>query len=93
MIPLNNKKIERTSRVLIGQSSHELTRNTCSLDKNEWRIKINYSYSAWAERYGILPDLKPEEFIEQIKQIKDNILRRLLMLGFSGSSFRALQGY
>ena len=71
-------------------SSHALTRNTCSLTRMNGGIKINVvPPSAWAEiDCRILPDLKPEEFIEQIEDlIKDTGVEvEPLMLGFSGSS-------
>ena len=71
-------------------SSHALTRNTCSLTRMNGGIKINVvPPSAWAEiDCRILPDNKPEEFIEQIEDlIKDTGVEvEPLMLGFSGSS-------
>ena len=71
-------------------SSHALTRNTCSLTRMNGGIKINVvPPSAWAEiDCRILPDLKPEEFIEQIEDlIKDTGVEvEPLMLGFPGSS-------
>ena len=71
-------------------SSHALTRNTCSLTRMKGGIKINVvPPSAWAEiDCRILPDLKPEEFIEQIEDlIKDTGVEvEPLMLGFPGSS-------
>ena len=71
-------------------SSHALTRNTCSLTRMKGGIKINVvPPSAWAEiDCRILPDNKPEEFIEQIEDlIKDTGVEvEPLMLGFSGSS-------
>ena len=71
-------------------SSHALTRNTCSLTRMNGGIKINVvPPSAWAEiDCRILPDLKPEEFIEQIEDlIKDTGVEvEPLMFGFSGSS-------
>ena len=71
-------------------SSHALTRNTCSLTRMNGGIKINVvPPSAWAEiDCRILPDLKPEEFIEQIEDlIKDTGVEvEPLMLGFSGTS-------
>ena len=71
-------------------SSHALTRNTCSLTRMNGGIKINVvPPTAWAEiDCRILPDNKPEEFIEQIEDlIKDTGVEvEPLMLGFPGSS-------
>ena len=71
-------------------SSHALTRNTCSLTRMNGGVKINVvPPTAWAEiDCRILPDNKPEEFIEQIEDlIKDTGVEvEPLMLGFPGSS-------
>ena len=52
-------------------SSHALTRNTCSLTRMNGGVKINVvPPTAWAEiDCRILPDNKPEEFIEQIEAV------------------------
>ena len=71
-------------------SSHALTRNTCSLTRMNGGVKINVvPPTAWAEiDCRILPDNKPEEFIEQIKELIKNtgVEVEPLMLGFPGSS-------